>query len=319
MDLPETLCRRKMELRLQHNYMLHVTDPYPGLPKPPEVVEWLHKVPALALEHDNLMYMMHAFSAAYLMRSLPDNREVVNANHVYLALALREQQKAVASIDRGNCEALLYTALLHFTHSFTSMWNRSTNPYTAPTDWLRVGKGVRDVMVTALGILNLNLSPTSAQQSPSSVTKLRNAPPVFQQETVLAEENLTFLPPIPQLDYTLDSPSPEAQDAYDKALRYLGSMHLAVATDEPVFSLARRFMGFPMFVPGLFIDLVAEQQPRALVIMAMTFALMTKAQSVWWIGEIPQREILAIQKVLPQEWQGAMEWPLVVAGLMPGA
>jgi hypothetical protein len=145
---------------------------------------------------------------------------------------------------------------------------------------------------------------------------------VLQRDTLLAEENLTFLPPIPELNYNNasgDSPSPETQDAYEKALRYLGSMHLAVATNEPVFSLVRRFMGFPIFVPALFIDLVAEHQPRALVILAMVFALMTRAHEVWWIGEIPQREILAIQKFLPQEWQGAMEWPLVVAGLMPGA
>ncbi|CRG87370.1 hypothetical protein PISL3812_04387 [Talaromyces islandicus] len=320
MDLPETASRRKMELRLLHTFMTHLSDPYPNMPKPPSVVDWLHKAPELSLEHDNLLYMMHASSAAYLIRSLPDNKEVVNANHVYLALALREQQKAVADINRGNCEALLYAAMFHFTHSFSSLWNRSTDPYIAPTDWLRVGKGVATVMVTALGLLNRGPSPSSpGQQSSSAVINLRNAPPVFQHDTVLAEENLAFLPPIPELDYIcMDSPSPDAQDAYDKALRYLGSMYLAVTTNEPVFSLVRRFMGFPMFVPALFIDLVAEHQPRALVILAMVFALMTRAHEVWWVGEIPQLEVLAIQKVLPQEWQGAMEWPLLVAGLRRG-
>jgi hypothetical protein len=320
MDLPETPARRKMELRFLHTYMTQLTDPYAGLPKPPAIVGWLQKAPVLSLEHDNLLYMMHASSAAYLLRSLPDNREVVNANHVYLTLALREQQRAVANISRGNCEAVLYTALLHFTHSVASLWHRSTDPYTAPTDWLRVGKGVQAVMVTALGIFNNNSSPSSPseQSSPSLVFMLRHAPPVFQRETLLAKENLSFLPPTLLLDYTTDSPSPEAQNAYEKALSYIGSMYLAVATDEPVYALVRRFMGFPMFVPALFIDLVAEHQPRALLILAMFFALMSKAHSVWWIGDNPQREVLAIQQVLPQEWQGAMEWPLKVAGLMPG-
>lgn len=328
MELPETPARRKMELRFLHTYMTQLTDPYAGMSKPPEIVGWLQKAPDLSLEHDNLLYMMHASSAVFLLRSLPDNREIVNANHVYLTLALREQQRAVANIGRGNCEAVLYTALLHFTYSFTSLWHRSTEPYTAPTDWLRVGKGVSAVMITALGIFNKNASPPSSgsspspspqsSSSPSSVINLRNAPPVFQHETLLAKENISFLPPALLLDYNIDSPGREAQNAYEKALSYIGSMYLAVATDEPVYSLVRRFMGFPMFVPTLFIDLIAEHQPRALLILAMFFALMTRAHSVWWVGDIPQREVLAIQRVLPQEWQGAMEWPLTVAGLMPG-
>lgn len=126
------------------------------------------------------------------------------------------------------------------------------------------------------------------------------------------------MPPELLFDYTIDSPSPEAQNAYEKTLSYVGSVHLAVATDEPIYSLVRRFMGLPTFVPTLFIDLIAEQQPRALFILAMFFALMTRASSVWWVGDIPLREVLAIQSVLPQEWQAAMEWPLKVAGLMPG-
>lgn len=322
MDLPETAFRRNMELRLLHTYVTQLSDPYASQPRPPEVVSWLQKIPELSLAHDHLQYMMHAYSAAYLARTLPDNRDVVNTNQVYLALALRSQQRAVASISCENCVAVLYTAFLHFSHTFTSLWQRSTEPYTAPTEWMRVGKGVQAVIITAIN--TLKGSPSSSSSMPSQLPQSfaitqRNVPPIFQREVLLAKGNLSFLPPTALLDYTTDaSPtSPDAQTAYEEALRYIGSMYLAVATGEPVFALVRRCMAFPIFVPALFVDLVAEQQPRALVILAMFFALMTKAHSVWWIGDIPRREVLAIQRIVPQEWQGAMEWPLEVAGLMP--
>ncbi|KAH8702142.1 hypothetical protein BGW36DRAFT_372292 [Talaromyces proteolyticus] len=316
-DLPESASRRKLEMRLLHNFMTHLTNPYAEKSTPAAVLGWLQEVPKLSLEFDNLQYMMLACSGAHLLRSLPDNGEVANAHQVYITLALRDQQRAVANMNHVNSESIVYSALLHFLYSFSCLWNRPLDPYTPPTDWLHVGKGVRSVLVAVLeGSVQRNApDPNNPNHKPSSaVLMVRNAPPDFRNDNLYSKENILPLPVL--LDYTVDAPDYTAREAYEDALGYIGSMYEAVYINEPVFSLTRRFMGFSIFVPNLFIQLVKEQRPRALVILAMYFALMSRAQSVWWVGDIPHREILAIQRVLPPEWQEAMQWPLAVAGLI---
>ena len=111
----------------------------------------------------------------------------------------------------------------------------------------------------------------------------------------------------------------ETRNAYEKTLSYVGSIQKGIRRGEPVYVLARRVQAFPMVVPHKFMDFLTEQRPRALVILAHYFATVFQISGVWWLGgEIDgkettaRREIHAIQKVLPEEWQGHMIWPLDV-------
>ena len=64
-----------------------------------------------------------------------------------------------------------------------------------------------------------------------------------------------------------------------------------------------------MMIHKRFVDLVEEQRPRALVILANYFALMAMLRSFWWIGDSGPRELQAIIEVVPEEWQGLLRWP----------
>ena len=67
------------------------------------VTQWSPNVPQIALQHDNMQYMMFSVVAFRLLCSEPDNVELMNAQQVYLAsylaLAIREQQTAFAHVD----------------------------------------------------------------------------------------------------------------------------------------------------------------------------------------------------------------------------
>jgi len=90
---------------------------------------------------------------------------------------------------------------------------------------------------------------------------------------------------------------------------------IAIEEGEHVMAIYRRIMTFALLIPNTFREMVAEQRPRALVVMAHYFALGAKVDYVWWIGKTVQREILGIQKVLPAEWQSQMRWPLAAIGV----
>lgn len=278
---------------------------------------WSVQIPSLALEHDNVQYLMFLCSASHLVRKVPDNREVVTARRMYRMLGLREQQKAVAKLSIENCDAVCFSAMLLLIDAYAEIWSRVTDPYTPPIEWLKIGSGVGAVLAAATKILSEHCRSSSkaALEPPPKVMLIKNAPPVLTREELFSKENLT--PFLGLLDSSIELADAETREAYENALSYVGSVHYAVCNGEPIFYIARRLVSFAIFMPRKFIDLVEEGRPRALVILAHYFAVMTNAQCVWWIGNSPQKEIRAIQMAVPAEWQDLMRWPMVAAGLSP--
>ena len=74
--------------------------------------------------------------------------------------------------------------------------------------------------------------------------------------------------------------------------------------------MCRILLLFPYLVQKGFIDLVQEQRPRALVILAHYFGLLAQFKDIWFIGDTASREVRAIQSALSKEWQDLMAWPL---------
>ena len=84
------------------------------------------------------------------------------------------------------------------------------------------------------------------------------------------------------------------EQAYKSTLSLIGSVQLAIARSERQVDILRRLLVFPMLLEKPFIDLVGEAQPRALVLIAYYFALLTSFNHVWWIGDTGKRDIIGI-------------------------
>lgn len=51
-----------------------------------------------------------------------------------------------------------------------------------------------------------------------------------------------------------------------------------------------------------FIELVGQGIPRAMVLLAVAFALYVRVKKIWWIGECGMREARGIIGILGNEW-----------------
>lgn len=110
---------------------------------------------------------------------------------------------------------------------------------------------------------------------------------------------------------------PETRQVYEKVPTDLGRAWKAVVDHDPPSNIMRRIVMLPMDFPKRYLDLVEEQEPRALVMLGHYFAMLSLLRNLWWIGDSGSREVRAISRSLPAEWQELMAWPLRMLSLDP--
>jgi hypothetical protein len=265
----------------------------------------------LALQHDNLLYQIFSISTLHLLRTEPENSELILARQTYQGLALRKHRGAVAKLNSKNADAVCCASSLIFIDAFASLQERPIEPYSPPIEWLHMARGAGSVF--AVGINRLK---DSKLFETAIIMAISSRHPYFDNGNVVFEEmNRKTLLGLLTQDIPGEQWDQETQQAYEKALSYIGWVQAAIKDGEHLLGTCRRMMAFPVLAPKKFVDFVHEMRPRALVILAHFFALGSQLGDVWWIGETVQREIQAIQRVLPSEWQPLMRQPLVRAGL----
>ncbi|KZF24328.1 hypothetical protein L228DRAFT_94515 [Xylona heveae TC161] len=295
--------------------MENARQPFPS-PKPTEKASSLAKlVPYMALENDNLLYSVFALSATHILRE-GQNTELLTARHNYMGLALREQRNAVANLNKHNADAVCFSSTIMLIQAFAMLHERIVEPYSPPMDWLRLGRGAGTVFELLLD----NLEALEGADASKFMLLVRGPPLLDDDDELFSEENrapfLHLLEDSENLGQEIDGLwNSDIQRAYETTLSYIGSIHRAIERDEPSISVCRRLMAFPIRIPKLFIDLVEEQRPRALVILAHFFALTNHVNGIWWLANTPQREIRGVYRALPAEWKHHMHWSLSVVGL----
>ena len=100
------------------------------------------------------------------------------------------------------------------------------------------------------------------------------------------------------------------QQAYETTVSYIGGIWIAMKGFEPSAETCRSLIPFPFIVQSRFIDLIKDQQPRALAVLAHYFALLASFRRVWWIGDTERREVQAFTAVLSSKWHYLMTSPL---------
>ncbi|KIV76986.1 hypothetical protein PV11_08829 [Exophiala sideris] len=305
--LRESAARRRLELRLMHNFTECFMKPFPDHRGAHKVTGWATEVPRMAFQHENLMCSLFASSATYLLRTNPEDVELFRAAEVYLALALRSQQQALANVETENADAICFTGVLLLLNSTAKMAWRPIEPYTPPLEFLQIGIGFQSVLAIAKDFY----------KSSKVMMITTNSEPDFEKEPIFAKHNLfPFLHLLDAGPSAIDElTDPETRETYEKTVSYIGYLHRSITENDPIYVLSRKIVSFAIVVPQGFVQCVEDKRPRALVVLAYYFALMSRFRSIWWIGRMPLREITAIMNVLPQEWHEQMRWPLTMAGL----
>jgi hypothetical protein len=89
-EIPESKARQKLELRLQQNFIANMCQTFSACHNFVVREAWSTDVPKVALEHENLLYEMFAISAFHLLKSDPNDAELIAVRRAYLSLSLRE-------------------------------------------------------------------------------------------------------------------------------------------------------------------------------------------------------------------------------------
>ncbi|KAK5092140.1 hypothetical protein LTR24_005482 [Lithohypha guttulata] len=312
-EIPESKARRMMELRLMQNNLLNMVHGPPSSAR--GIDDWLQlwrTMPELSLEHNNVLYASFALSATHLLRSSPDDDELYAARQNYYVLALREQRKECAHLDAKNTEAVCMTSLLILRNSFALMQERSLDQYKPPIEWLKMGRGAAAVMWKASAAVTPEI-PTSFKFFLESYQR------VLAEQTVQQDLDRPFSHVFAGI--VEQRPDMEDQQAYRKTMSYINFLQKAVDNGEPIFIVSRMLQAFPMIVPSHFIDMVEEQDPYALVVLAHYFGIPAQIDDeFWWLKGSAQsaertavREINAINAQVHEQCGSMMSWPLMRA------
>lgn len=281
----------------------------PGACVPDVLKTWSQDVPRLAFAHEPLLHAIFVISIDAMqhlapcpgptLADLPSHR----AN--YLASTFENHRKAVASLTKESADAAAFTSILLSIYAFENMQDRPLEPYEPPMAMLQLSRGVTEVFKSVKSIV---------QDNPESKIKIM----MDYGNSFLRQTNVGNEESRAPFSYLLDGIDDAARArgdevAYQQAVWYVGSVFAATERGENPLMYARRLLLFSILGPTRFLELLNMHDQRALVILAHFFAVATSCKDLWWIGNIPSREILAIDAYLGMSWRQEMVWPVEMA------
>lgn len=308
-EIPEGKPRRLLELRLQQNFIERTSQTLSGCHNRSVSEAWAVEVPKLAFFNDNVLYGMLALSALHLLKSEPDNHELLLAREAYKGLALREHRRAIAQLSPEAADAVCYASTMVLMDAFACLQARPLNPWTPPIEWIQMARGSGSIFGASFDQIN-NFQTAKIMPIVLAQPDLTNGALLF------ADDNRQGLEYLLRQDLSNEIWDEETQQAYERAVNYIGGVRIAIEAGEHRLGTLRRMMAFALLGPKKFYNFVQEYRPRALVVLAHFFAIFSTMEDMWWIGKVAQREIEGIQRVLPPEWQVLMRAPLAAVGLL---
>jgi hypothetical protein len=260
----------------------------------------------------------------------------------------------LAGISPENADAVCLASILIAVNAFAMLNERSfphqssdatasqVLQYDPPLDWLRMGKGVGQLVYAAFS----ELEKAGLYTADRNVYIVADSYPYFGRDKSylgadmrapyaallghMHEEDEGFAGDNSRA-HTSEKWDEETQEAYEMPLSWIGSIQLAIDRGEPVYAVCRRIQGFSYWLPDRFVEFLTERRPRALVALSFFFATVSQIHGVWWLGgnatssgagvvsteTTARKEIEAISKAVPAEWRGFMLQPLEMVGLRP--
>ncbi|KUJ11106.1 uncharacterized protein LY89DRAFT_674456 [Mollisia scopiformis] len=288
---------RALELKLMHHFTARTCLTFSdGLE---QNMAWQVDIPTIAYDAQYLMDAILAVSALHMRVMYPEDRSLIRASHGYMASALAQYSSLLTQgVSELNSEALFSTsALIAFQASASRLFDED-GPYSLPLAWFHSFQGVKTVVMASWRWLRTS----------NKIFPIINSQPALFLD-LDPERKHFFAPLLDDLEEHLqtfpESLRMETKQAYLHAVAFLNWAHR-----RPV---RNRILGFAAAVSRRYVDLVAQHDPRVLVITACFFALTKMVDDVWWLNGIAKREVNGICSLLPSDWWPKLDWPLRIA------
>ncbi|KAE8444664.1 hypothetical protein EG329_014320 [Mollisiaceae sp. DMI_Dod_QoI] len=285
---------RSLELKLMHHFTARTCLTFSDTLE--QSTAWQVDIPTIAYDAQYLMDAILAVSALHLRVMHPDDQNLIRASHSYMASALAQYSSLLnQGVSEFNSEALFSTsALIAFQASASRLFDED-GPYQLPLAWFHSFQGVKAVVMASWQWLRTS----------DKIYPIINSQPALFLD-LDPERKLFFAPLLDGLEEYLEtfpeSIRAETKQAYVHAVAFLNWAHRRPARN--------RILGFAATVSRRFVDLMAQHDPRTLVIASCFFALTKMVDGVWWLQGIAKREVNGIYSLLPPEWRPKMEWSL---------
>jgi hypothetical protein len=291
------------QMRLFHHFTVATSNTLPGSHLVPVKDCWAVRVPLLALdEHKALWNSMLALAARHMVAQGCKDDDLIACRAASYAAALQRYRPLLSELSAENADAACLTSILLLVDIFASLQQRSLDAYEPPMEWLRVVQGTRAVFEASYRLVRTDATS-------NTMTIITSYSENYHEHPLRGEvmHDLAHLvSPDALSEHARD---PTMADTYVNTVRRMSYILFAVKSGEPPEQLARRLMAFPCTAPAEFLDLVARQEPLALIILGHFFALSASAHPLWWVGETPTREVEAICRHLPLQYVALMDWP----------
>ena len=229
----------------------------------------------------------------------------------YLNMALCEHHKDIANLNVDNVDFVCLASTLLRVYGLVKLQDRPLQPYMPPIEWLRM---------TGTSVAVFRKANRLVQNRPESVAmKIMASVSHFLDDERKDSYGEAFVHLMQRRDphELVEEWDTETQTAYRFTLNSLGSIWKSVGSGGPPAGVSRRLIAFPLLLTRRFVDMVEEQRPRALVILAHYFAMLAMLRGFWWIGDTGPREVHAIADVVPAEWRSHLSWPMQIMEEQP--
>ena len=297
--------RHLLELKLLHQYNTRTSQTLLTSDDRNASESWNLAIPEKAFKHQALLHAIYTLSALHLAEAEPSDSDIVDTHRQYLDLAIREHNNDLQNLNESNFDAVIVTSSFLRLVAFAMLQDRSLEPYAPPMQWLDISKGAVQTFEASWKFIQKDEESIAARL-------VRRMPLIWDEEAKFKESNRRdFLHLLNRTDGDVQAEpwSVEIQEAYESTISYIGCIFLAMKGDEQSSEICRRLVIFPYFIKSRFIDLVREQRPRALAVLAHYFALLTSMKDVWWVGNSGQREFRALSGLLSSRREDFIEWP----------
>lgn len=291
------------DLELMHNYS---TVSYKTITDREALQDvWQTSVPKEALRHPFLMHGLLALSALHLL----DLNEHGNHRQHYVDLATSHQSMALAlfrkelnAITPSNCRAMFAFSSIAAVLGLAFTQTTGAEPLPLIDEILQIFnllRGIHEVIQAASEWIDkiADFLPPHVGVDPPSVPKevLEN---IAALRTLNADVERTGL-------------SDEEKEACDQAIAEL------LATFDRIYSDVGPLIAFrwPVLINPLYISLLRDRHPMALVILAHYCVPLHSVRNFWWLKSWGYQLLETIYHQLDASWRDSIRWPVQAAGL----
>lgn len=263
---------------------------------------WQVHAVRLGFKHEFLLRGILAVAALHLGYLLPDRRSAYELKaSTHQGIALQSFQDTLARVDETNCHALFTFSCLIIVMAFASP--RKEDPQTEILNWFHLLRGCNSVLQLHWDLLrNSFLSPLLEEMS-YTVTKAAHDVP--DTDRIMDLQTVCCNPAQPR----------DVSQAYALAIHELLKVFIqASVVRSRSESTVLASLVWPINLSPKYLELLAEQQPEAMVILAHYCILLHwgAEEDEWFLSGWARYTLDTIKGSIGESWHESLAWPEAV-------